>query len=206
MDVSPLIRDRPGTGFEFERFPTLPRFLIGICCYSFSPCRFPSQIFRIPSLLVYVFIGQYHRVLCTSFLRSLIRSKLAERGKIYGSSIFLRFGDEVDFKNSSLRNGVWSLRDSCTIILSSIFKGSFHSFKSWRNLLNPFVFPNLFPQLTFPAPVNFWHSHTINMCENVSSMRSTSLLNLFRCRERYEKRDRGTERINVLIVSRENLV
>lgn len=92
------------------------------------------------------------------------------------------------------------------IILSSIFKGSFHSFKSWRNLLNPFVFPNLFPQLTFPAPVNFWHSHTINMCENVSSMQSTSLLNLFRCRERYEKRDRGTERINVLIVSRENLV
>lgn len=108
MDVSPLIRDRPGTGFEYERFPTLPRFLIGICCYSFPPCRFPSQIFRTFSLLAYVFVfAQYHLAYCArSFLRSLIRACTSRR-----KCTMLKCTIEVDFKNySSLRNGVRNFR------------------------------------------------------------------------------------------------
>lgn len=150
MDVSPLIRDRPGTGFEFERFPTLPRFLIGICCYSFSPCRFPSQIFRIPSLLVYVFIGQYHRVLCTSFLRSLIRSKLADRGKIYAVQVYF-YGSATKLISKIPRYGmVFGVSVIVVpIILSSIFKGSFHSLKK---LLEPVCFPQPFSPINVPRP------------------------------------------------------
>lgn len=151
MDVSPLIRDRPGTGFEFERFPTLPRFLIGIAAFLRADFLHKYFVF---SFIVFVLIGQYRRVPCTKFLRSLVRSKLADHALKYTveisamkliSKIILRY---------EMRCFEIHFHDSCTIIsakiLSSIFAESFHSlyvslYKSWRNFLNSFVFPNLFP-------------------------------------------------------------
>lgn len=154
MDVSPLIRDRPGTGFEYERFPTLPRFLIGICCYSFPPCRFPSQIFRTFSLLAYVFVAQYHLAYCArSFLRSLIRACASRR-----KCTMLKYRI-VDFKNYSFLYGtvfeisVLQLYNDWKILSSSYFwrivpfVRFFFLHKSWRNFLNPTFFPpiNSFP-------------------------------------------------------------
>lgn len=147
MDVSPLIRDRPGTGFEYERFPTLPRFLIRICCYSFPPCRFPSQIFRTFSLLAYVFVAQYHLAYCArSFLRSLIRACASRR-----KCTMLKYRI-VDFKNYSFLYGtvfeisVLQLYNDWKILSSSYFWRivpfvRFFFTQKLKKLLEPNLFP-----------------------------------------------------------------
>lgn len=209
MDVSPLIRDRPGTGFEYERFPTLPRFLIGICCYSFPPCRFPSQIFRTFSLLAYVFVAQYHLAYCArSFLRSLIRACASRR-----KCIMLKYRI-VDFKNYSFLYGtvfeisVLQLYNDWKILSSSYF---------WR--IVPFVRFFLYtkveetswtqpfsPQLTASRPGKLLTlSHRKHVWKCILDAIDKPFKPVF-VAEDTKKEIAEQNRINVLIVSRENLV